>query len=928
MNLLRPIFLLLSLPLIAADSATAGPWDYANEVAPILERHCLECHGPDKKKADLRLDLRAGAMRGSSDGPVILSGKSQESLLIQKVSSGDDDERMPPKGPGLSVAEIATLTRWIDAGAPWPDSHAGEDERLAHWAWQSLRTPQTKSIDAFVDAKLAKAKLTRSAPADRRTLIRRLTFVLHGLPPTPEDVAAFVADPDPQAYEKLVDRLHASPHYGERMAQHWFDLAHYADTHGFERDKRRPHAWPYRDWVIGAFNADTPYMDFLREQLAGDPIPTGFLAAGPWDFVGQVEAKSGILKRSARNLDLDDMATQVMTATMAMTINCARCHDHKLDPISQKEYYQFRAVFADLRRADGPVANSARQALEAKRQKVIDAILEIAPGHDLAALVGAGIDPRTGKAQGKRMGFLDKVVNNRFGASDLPHIDGVVIPKSGADIPISSTGLTVSDIPGADGKAWDAIRHGPANGTHSTKHGGIDFAKNMLGLHANAAITFDLRGLRRAGQRFVAQIGYFGKAEDQYHADGWVFLDGKKVCEFRKLMRSDGLQSIDVPLPESARFLTLMATADGNGISMDQIAFINPRLQIDDPRLGPLEAEMATLDAEIANLSQDKVYTTVSQPSETIRLLRRGNPEAAVGEPLSPGAFRLLPMKPELAGKPREALGAWITDPHNPLTPRVIANRLWHWAFGQGIVNTPSDFGLGGDRPSHPELLDWLAAQLGRRAGSLKAIWRLILTSETWKQDSRFVDGAEGVAKDAGNRLLWRQNPRRLEAEAIRDSVLAVSGKLNLERGGPGFEDFEYKQAYAPIYSYVTADKPALWRRSIYRYRVRTTPDRFLTTLDCPDTANLTPKRLNTTTPLQSLALFNNDFMLRQSRYFAERLAAEPDVETQVRRAFELAFARGPSAIELELSTYFIEAEGLFAFCRSLYNANEFVYVD
>jgi hypothetical protein len=920
MTLIHLLLLLFTLPLMAAE--------FASEVAPILERHCLECHGADKKKGDLRFDLRAAAMRGSSNGPVILPGKSQESLLIQKVSA-QGKERMPPKGSGLSAAEIATLIRWIDAGAPWPDSHAGTDEGLAHWAWQPLRTPQNRGIDAFVDEKLTGVGLSRSAAADRRTLIRRLTAVLHGLPPRPEDVATFVADTDPKAYEKLVDRLLASPHYGERMARHWLDLAHYADTHGFERDKRRPNAWHYRDWVIDAFNADKPYMDFLREQIAGDPIPTGFLAAGPWDFVGHVETKSPILKRSARNLDLDDMATQVMTATMAMTINCARCHDHKLDPISQKEYYQFRAVFADVKRGDLPIANSAREATEAKRQAVLESIREIAPGNDLAALVGTGIDPRTGEAQAKRMGFLKDVVNNRFVASELPHIDGIVIPKSGADIPISSTGLTVADIPGADGQAWDGIRHGPVNSTHSSKHGNIDFKDAMLGLHANAAVTFDLRELRRPNQRFLAQVGYFGKAEDRYHADAWVFIDGKKVCEFRKLGRADGLKSIDVPIPDSARFLTLMATAGGNGISMDQIAFTNPRLQVDDPRLAPLEAKLAALDAEIAKLGESKVYSAVSQAAETIRLLRRGNPEAAVGEALSPGVFSLLPMQPELAGKPREALAQWITDPHNPLTPRVIANRLWHWAFGQGIVNTPSDFGLGGDRPSHPELLDWLAGELERRDGSLKSMWRLILNSETFKQDSRFVDSAAGVAKDAGNRLLWRQNLRRLEAEAVRDSVLAVSGKLNLERGGPGFEDFKYQEAYAPIYTYVTADKPALWRRSIYRYIVRTTPDRFLTTLDCPDPANLTPKRLTTTTPLQSLALFNNDFMLRQSRYFAERLEAESqDVPGQVRRGFELAFGRAPNATEAELAGYFVEAEGLFAFCRSLYNANEFVYVD
>ena len=281
-------------------------------------------------------------------------------------------------------------------------------------------------------------------------------------------------------------------------------------------------------------------------------------------------------------------------------------------------------------------------------------------------------------------------------------------------------------------------------------------------------------------------------------------------------------------------------------------------------------------------------------------------------------------------GERRVALARWITDGKNPLTRRVIVNRVWHWLFGQGIVTTPSDFGLGGDKPSHPKLLDYLAEELSRKRGSLKSLVRLIVTSETYKQRSRRENASNPKAMDAVNRLLWRQNPIRIEAEAIRDSVLAVSGKLNLQRGGPGFEDFKYQEAYAPIYTYVTADKPSLWRRSIYRYIVRTTPDRFLTTLDCPDPANLTPKRMTTTTPLQSLALYNNDFMLRQSRYFAQRLEREAGKEpsSQVRRAFELAFGRPVTKKELELSLVVIREHGLFTFCRSLFNTNEFVYVD
>ena len=320
-----------------------------------------------------------------------------------------------------------------------------------------------------------------------------------------------------------------------------------------------------------------------------------------------------------------------------------------------------------------------------------------------------------------------------------------------------------------------------------------------------------------------------------------------------------------------------------------------------------------------------------------MQVLERGNAETPVGPPLPPAALSALEMlKPELGtvdtpeAERRIALAEWITSSRNPLTARVIANRMWQWHFGNGLVNTSSDFGAGGDIPSHPELLDLLAGSLIQNGWSLKRLHKIILLSETYQQDSRHAADHPALERDAGNRLLWRQNPRRIEAESIRDSVLSVSGKLNLKRGGPGFEDFQYQDAYAPIYTYITADKPSLWRRSIYRYIVRTTPNRFLTTLDCPDPANLTAKRERTTTPLQSLALYNNEFMLLQSQYFADRLVDEFPLKTtdQIRRAFELALSRPPSDRELQIATDLVERSGLFTLCRSLLNSNEFVYVD
>ncbi len=368
--------------------------DFDREIRPLLKKHCFECHGEKKQSSELRLDAKVFAFQGGYDGPAIIASKSSDSPLYQRISNHDADQRMPPKGDGLTSEQIALVKAWIDAGAVWPedeaDRAAANDKRKQHWSVQPIanRTvlaaalgtkPEHLSIDAFITAKLNEHGLVRSPEADRRALIRRLSFDLHGLPPTPERVEAFVSGSDPKAYEKLVDELLASPHYGERWARHWLDIAHYADTHGFERDQLRPNAWRYRDYVIESLNADKPYDQFLREQIAGDAIApndkrsviaTGFLAAGPWDFVGQVETQSDMLKRAARAGDLDDMVTQVITSTMGITINCARCHDHKLDPITQREYYSLWSVFSGVKRGEREVSREEAEHVRIEKDRL------------------------------------------------------------------------------------------------------------------------------------------------------------------------------------------------------------------------------------------------------------------------------------------------------------------------------------------------------------------------------------------------------------------------------------------------------------------------------------------------------------------------------------------------------------------------------
>jgi hypothetical protein len=887
----------------------------------------------------------------------------------------------------LLTALFGALTGWLAA------ADTTREDPKAWWSVQPIVRPAVPAntlagaecrnpIDNFIAAKLAEKGLSFSPEADRRTLIRRLCFNLLGLPPTPEEITAFVEDLRPNAYERLVDRLLASPHYGERWAQHWLDIAHYADTHGFERDQRRDNAWRYRDYVIDAFDADKPYDQFLREQIAGDVlapndpasvVATGFLAAGPWDFVGQVEAKSDVLKRAARAGDLDDMVTQVITATVGMTINCARCHDHKLDPISQKEYYGLWSVFSGVKRGDRDVSPAEAQDHTAKlaawnreRAEADQAIGRIVGTPlDLADMVGggngwgtghagSGIDPRSGRVQDAKQGVLEDAVANHFVRGPSPFIDGVLIPNGSADariaVPISSTGLEVKDVPPTSAKAWDAIRNGSVNSQASTKIGEIDYASpghTLLGLHANAAITFDLAEIRKQSGltdlRFRATVGYGGR-DAAGRADFHVFVDGELRERRMGLSNHDAGVPVDVLLPSTARFLTLMSTDGGNGIGHDQIFFGDPKLSPEESRqltaenqqrLGGLKNRRTELDRLIKELPQPaKVYAIQNEKPEVIHVLKRGNPEDPKEE-AAPGALQwpaMLPMQfggREMSdGDRRLALAKWITYPRNPLTRRVIVNRLWHYDFGQGIVSTPSDFGHGGDHPSHPELLDWLADELLARGWSLKALQRLILTSRTYRQSSQF--NAQAAAVDAQNRLLWRVNPSRLDAESLRDSVLAVSGKLNSEMGGPGYRDFDYTEAYAPIYRYITPDRAELFRRSIYRFVVRTTPQQFLTTLDCPNPANLTPARVNTTTAHQALAMLNDDFMLRQSDYFEARIKSDAgdDATAQVTRAFALAFGRQPTETERESAAAFAQAHGLGQLCRLLLNANEFVYVD
>jgi len=999
------VFAAVHLTACVADE-TSEQISFQRDVAPILEANCLRCHG-DSPEGDVSFNNATGLREAG----IVVPGKTKESHLLTIIQpDGDQQPAMPKEGKPLTTAEVDVLRRWIEAGANWPEALTLTTRAKADSTWWSLQpitapTPPTtdstskNEIDHFIHAKLKEKGLRPSPRANRRTLIRRLYFDLLGLPPSPKAVADFVQSSSPLAYEQLVDELLASKHFGERWARHWLDIAHYADTHGFERDKRRDNAWRYRDYVIRSFNNDIPYNQFLLEQIAGDAldattdestIATGFLAAGPWDFVGQVETKSPILRRSSRALDLDDMLTQVMTSTVAMTVNCARCHDHKLDPITQREYYRLAAVFAGAHRDNRDINPIRRKKYNNNKIKLENLIKQISAqigrferkGIDLADIVGGGngfgtgtrglgIDARTGKIQERPFGDLGNVKPGNYASTNSPFVDGVFVPAN-SQTKISSTGLVADGLPVNGGKAWDMIRNGPVSSQYSTTLGTVDYhsaGHSIIGLHANAGITFDLAAIRDAGRpndgqspssnsyrpndkdnslieyQFSTVAGYGGRTTEP-SAEYRVYLDGRLKATDR-LGRND-TANITMKVPANARFLTLISTDGGNGYSHDQICFGDPRLEVatkvvltDEQveQLAQLKRTKMSLEADLKSLGEPpEFFGIVSETPPAVHILTRGDPEApddaVVPGSLGYGTSDVRFGSPKLADRERRlALARWITASNNSLTRRVIVNRLWHWHFGVGLVDTPSDFGYGGGKPSHPKLLDWLADKLLQSDWSLKHIHRLIVTSQAYQRQSTATgidQSSNETDVDSDNRLLWRMNLHRLEAEAVRDSVLAVTGKLNDAMFGPGYRDFEYKEAYAPIYTYRTADSPQLWRRSVYRFIVRTTPQQFMTALDCPDPANLTPQRNVTTTAQQSLAMYNNEFMLKQSHYFVERLRQEcgPNIDKQINLAFQLAFARSPDSVETGLAQEAINQYGLWQFCRAIFSANEFIYID
>ena len=782
--------------------------EFARDVEPILSQHCYDCHGPETQEGDLRLDGRPALLRGGTSGePAVVPGKGEHSQLILLVSGAEPDRMMPADGDPLTPKQIALLRAWIDQGAVWPESHVGDDAQETpgsdFWSFQPLKPMQTPTdrhvrvsnpIDAYVLRKLNSTSLSPSKPASRRHLVRRLYFDLLGLPPSPAEVEAFRADQRPDAYSRLVDRLLANPHYGERWARHWLDVVRFAETDGFETNIERPTAFRYRDYVIAAFNEDMPFDRFISEQLAGDATGvdagTGFLVGGTYDRVKSPDIALTLMQRQN---ELADMVGATGTTFLGLTVGCARCHNHKFDPVQQKDYYALQAVFAGVRHGERPLNGPSLKSYQRRMSEIENEIARV-------------------------------------------------------DSTLSELGLAVA-------------------------------------------------------------------SQSKPSVDG-------------------GQQSKSATASSSTDELPTVSTESPNQ-STSVVAF-RPDQQKQADALLTQRADLLQRKKEFAK-TQPMVYAGKFEQPEATHRLYRGDPltprEAVVADAIAfLGSLELEPETPEQ--ERRIALARWIRDPENPLTARVLVNRLWQYHFGRGIVDTPSDFGRNGGRPTHPDLLDWLAVEFIRSGWSIKHVQRLILLSSTYQQAA--VPREDALAVDADSRLLWRYPPRRLEAESIRDSILAVSGSLRSSMGGAGFSLFQPNDNYVRVYAHKEEFGPAEWRRMVYMTKVRMEHDAVFGAFDCPDAGQASPTRSLSTTSIQALNLFNSGFVMQQSQLFADRLTRETNtssrnaggtVAAQVARAFELTFGREPDADELVAAVRLIDEHGLAAFCRALFNTNEFLLI-
>ena len=980
--LFRAAILVVFPAVLAAEEAAVER--FRAEVEPILRDRCLECHSHagGKMKGGLTLDARSGWEQGGDGGAAVVPGKPEESLLMRMVRWEDEDHQMPPGGK-LPEEEIAVLERWVREGAVDPRVVEVAGGRGGDW-W-SLRplvapaVPGTgHPVDAFIGKGLAAQGLAFSGEAGRTALVRRLHFALHGLPPQLEDVAAWPEDGS-GGWDGLVDRLLASPRYGERWARHWFDVIHFADSHGFEHDVKRENAWRFRDYVIAALNGDTPWPRFVREQLAADVFypeesqltaALGFLGAGTYDM-----SAAGTALMSFEYLDRDDLVTQTMSAFASTTANCARCHAHKFDPISQEDYFALQAVFAGIGKGDIEYDADRQVAAERKRWTALRAAVERRDAGVLLASAQEEVVASWEAARGGGVAAWQVLRPEVFSAGD-----GVVLRRLADESLLASGALADKDVTvvtaasglrEVSGFRLDLLPDEslPAQGPGRPANGNVHLSEFEVRLFRAGAAEAERLDLAEAFSGFSQDSFGIAGSIDGKAETSWAIhpREGQPHAAVFVLSRplllepEDRLQFTLRQLQGGSHLLGRwkLSVAGGAKESLSLLpdgvmaALAVPRGQRSEAQrlemaahvLGGLASDrLAGLPAPVAVWAAGRVarnergVISYAEPRE-IRVLRRGEldkpgpvvkPGALSSVSGLPGRFAMVDGAPE--GLRRAALADWLVDPGNPLSWRSIVNRVWHYHFGRGLCETPGDFGRMGGVPSHPELLDWLAVWFRDEAkGSLKALHRLIVTSRTWKQAS--LEGSRGLAVDPENRLLWRMNRQRLDADAYRDAVLAVSNLLDPASGGPGVEHFAKSPGpqSTPKLDYTAYDwrAPGAGRRSIYRVVWRGIADPFMEALDFPELGLTAPVRGFSASALQSLALLNNEFVLRHSEALAQRAeAVGVTAAEQVRAMFRQALLREPDAPELEAMVGLVERHGLAAAARVLLNASEFQFLD
>jgi mono/diheme cytochrome c family protein len=893
--------------------------DYESDILPLFEDYCYDCHGPDKQKSGFRTDKRAHLLKGGDSGlAALIPGDPKGSYLMEVITSDDPEISMPPKGGKLFEDEIKLVKEWVEKGAVWPGQMDDKIEEVTdHWAFQTITRPEIprkakNPIDSFLNKRLEELGIPKNKQAEPLALIRRASVVLTGLPPQPVRVADFLSDyqknPD-HAFASLVDELLSSPHFGERWAQHWLDVIRWAETNGSESNLYRKLAWVYRDYVIRAFNQDLPYDDFIRQQLAGDGMGVGealgFLVAGPHVPAATVGQEPAAI-RQARADRMDEIMQTVGASMLGVTMSCARCHNHKFDPISIQDYYSMTAVFQDIEFGSRFPEFSKNHPRKIKANKFWH---EVAKNRNkIRNKVSAWEEDWGGykEVHWKPLEVVGLKLNFSSGYVGLDEVEIFGLPSEDFNLASVTNGTKVrTDLAFAQqGDRFPVSR--VIDGKYGTQRWQASYNKEKK---QKPWIEFTFEKPVTVGRlRLSSNREYY------YETD---YLEQKNKFNFDK-------------------FLVKVKLSDGTWLEVASIEKIRNLMK----REKLLSEALEQINHFAYKLSEEgprpSFVGSFIKPIIT-RVLHRGSPENP-RDVVLPGAPKILSgvlgVDNDASGRARRAKFAeWMVDEKNPLTARVMANRIWQHVFGTGLVVTGGDFGRAGAPPSHPELLDWIAAEFStpsRPDGtpwSMKELIRLFVLSDAFKRSN--LPSEIGLQKDATSSLLWRFPPRRVEAEVIRDGILLASGKLNREMGGRSYRIHNVKKTYAQWE--VTDNFGAeTFRRMIYQERMRRVDDQIFTAFDFPDCGQVRAKRPVSTTPLQALNLMNSPFVVTQSKYLADRAMSDSengDLPAAVRRCFELLLSRQPDSQEFSAALEVSSMQGLEIVCRALINSNEFAYI-